>query len=104
VKAQIEGSTLWGMSLALFEQAPLERCAAGQQLQRLHAASDERDARPRHLDHRQQQRPASGWREPIVRAVAPAIANAIFKAVGVRLRSLPITQADMRRELQAKKT
>ena len=62
VKAQIEGSTLWGMSLALFEQAPLEeRRAAGQQLRRLHADADERDAGPRHLDHRQQ-RPALGLR------------------------------------------
>jgi hypothetical protein len=38
-----------------------ERRAAGQQLQRLHASADERDAGPRHLDHRQQ-RPALGLR------------------------------------------
>jgi isoquinoline 1-oxidoreductase len=102
VKAQIEGSALWGMSLALFEKAPLEgRRAAGQQLRRLHAAAHERDAGPRHLDHRQQ-RPAVGLRRAGVTVVAPAIANAIFNACGVRVRSLPITAAAVREGLKAK--
>ena len=35
--------------------------------------------------------------------VAPAIANAIFNADGMRVRSLPITQAAVRKELQGKK-
>ena len=34
---------------------------------------------------------------------APAIANVILSAVGMRVRSLPITQAAVRKELQAKK-
>ncbi len=33
----------------------------------------------------------SGCGEPAVTVVAPAIANAIFNAVGARVRSLPIT-------------
>ena len=62
VKAQIEGSTLWGMSLALFEQAPLKNGAL--------QVSNFGDYTPmrmsempdaRHLDHRQQ-RPALGLR------------------------------------------
>ena len=35
--------------------------------------------------------PAVGCGEPAVTVVAPAIANAIFNAVGARVRSLPIT-------------
>ena len=48
--------------------------------------------------------PPSGCGEPAVTVVAPAIANAIHNAVGVRVRSLPITQAAVRTALQAKKT
>jgi isoquinoline 1-oxidoreductase subunit beta len=47
--------------------------------------------------------PPSGCGEPAVTVVAPAIANAIFNAVGVRVRSLPITQAAVKAGLQAKK-
>ena len=41
--------------------------------------------------------------EPEVTVVAPAIANAIYNAVGLRVRSLPITPAAVRKELQAMK-
>ena len=40
--------------------------------------------------------PPSGCGEPAVTVVAPAIDNAIQNAVGVRVRSLPITQAAVR--------
>ena len=35
--------------------------------------------------------PASGVGEPATTVVAPAIANAIYNAVGTRVRALPIT-------------
>ena len=35
--------------------------------------------------------PASGVGEPATTVVAPAIANAIYNAVGARVRALPIT-------------
>jgi CO/xanthine dehydrogenase Mo-binding subunit len=35
--------------------------------------------------------PARGVGEPAVTVVAPALANAIFNAVGARVRALPIT-------------
>ena len=35
--------------------------------------------------------PPSGCGEPAVTVVAPAIANAIYNAIGARVRSLPIT-------------
>jgi isoquinoline 1-oxidoreductase len=104
VKAQVEGSTLWGMSLALFEQAPLKNGAL--------QVSNFGDYTPLRMSEMPEldisiianNDPPSGCGEPAVTVVAPAIANAIFNAVGVRVRILPITQAAVRKELQAKKT
>ena len=91
VKSQIEGSALWGMSLALFEKAPLENGAL--------QASNFGDYTPMRMSQMPDldisviasNDPASGCGEPGVTVVAPAIANAIFNAVGARVRSLPIT-------------
>lgn len=103
VKAQVEGSTLWGMSLALFEQAPLKDGAL--------QVSNFGDYTPLRMSEMPEldisiianNDPPSGCGEPAVTVVAPAIANAIFNACGVRVRSLPITQAAVRAGLQAKK-
>ncbi|WP_227878902.1 hypothetical protein [Caulobacter segnis] len=43
-----------------------------------------------------------GLGEPATTVVAPAIANAIFRAVGVRLRHIPITSAAVLAALSGK--
>ena len=48
--------------------------------------------RPSHLTE-MPDTPAWGAGEPTIGTVAPAIANAIYNAVGVRMRQLPITAA-----------
>ena len=45
--------------------------------------------------------PPSGCGEPGVTVVAPAIANAIFNAVGARVRSLPITADAVKAAMKA---
>jgi isoquinoline 1-oxidoreductase beta subunit len=91
VKAQIEGSALWGMSLALFEKAPLENGAL--QVSNFGDYTPLRMSQMPDLDISviASNDPASGCGEPGVTVIAPAIANAIFNAVGARVRSLPIT-------------
>jgi isoquinoline 1-oxidoreductase beta subunit len=91
VKAQIEGSTLWGMSLALFEKAPLQGGAL--QVANFSDYTPLRMSQMPDLDISiiANNEPPSGCGEPAVTVVAPAIANAIFNAVGARVRSLPIT-------------
>ena len=43
--------------------------------------------------------PPSGLGEPAVTAVAPAIANAIYQAVGVRLRKIPMRPSELKSAL-----
>jgi isoquinoline 1-oxidoreductase subunit beta len=91
VRAQIEGSALWGMSLALFEKAPLENGAL--QVGNFNDYTPLRMSQMPDLDISiiANNEPPSGCGEPGVTVIAPAIANAIFNAVGARVRSLPIT-------------
>ena len=101
VRAQIEGSALWGMSLALFEKAPLENGAL--QVSNFNDYTPMRMSQMPDLDISiiSNNEPASGCGEPGVTVVAPAIANAIFNAVGARVRSLPITAEAVKAAMKA---
>ena len=88
--AQMESATLWGLSMALYESTEIK---AGQVADRnLHSY------RPLRMDQvpeleiefmRNDQMP-TGLGEPAVIPVAAAIANAVYDAVGVRLRDMPL--------------
>jgi isoquinoline 1-oxidoreductase subunit beta len=45
--------------------------------------------------------PAVGCGEPAVTVIAPAIANAVYNAVGARVRSLPITAEAVKAAMKA---
>jgi isoquinoline 1-oxidoreductase len=88
---QIEGATVMGLGGALFEAIHFEEgqilnaCLSQYRVPRF------RDVPPIEavLLDRKDLPPAGGGETPLV-AVAPALANAIFAASGVRLRSLPL--------------
>ena len=84
VKAQIEGSALWGMSLALFEKAPLKNGAL--QVSNFGDYTPLRMSEMPDLDISiiANNDPPSGCGEPGVTVVAPAIANAIFNGATPR--------------------
>ena len=93
--AQVEGATLWGLSMALHEGTQFNK---GQvQDTNLNTYTPLRMADVPELDIELVDSPhtAVGLGEPSTTVVAPAIGNAIFNAVGVRLRKLPIRPEDI---------
>ena len=91
IRAQVEGAALWGLSLAMYEKATLKN------------GGIEQTNFDSYTPLRMSQVPevavsviangekATGVGEPAVTVIAPALGNAIFNAVGARVRSLPIT-------------
>jgi nicotinate dehydrogenase subunit B len=89
---QIDGAVLMGLGAALFEQIDFAagRILNGSMTQyRVPRLADvPADIRVVLLDRRDQ--PSVGGGEAPIIAIAPAIANAVFRACGVRLRSMPL--------------
>ncbi len=101
VRAQIEGSTLWGASIALFEKASMKN--GGIEQTNFNSYTPMRMSQAPELDVSviaNGEAPV-GCGEPAVTVVAPAIANAIFNAVGARVRSLPITAEAVKAAMKA---
>jgi isoquinoline 1-oxidoreductase subunit beta len=101
VRAQIEGSVFWGASLALLEKATMAN--GGIQQTNFDSYTPMRMSQMPELDISiiGNGEPAVGCGEPAVTVVAPAIANAIFNAVGARVRSLPITAEAVKAAMKA---
>ncbi len=99
--AQVEGAALWGLSMALHEGSafrdglPLDRNLDSYTPLRM------ADTPEVELEFMPSTEKPMGLGEPATTVVAPAIGNAIFRAVGVRLRHLPIRPADVLAALQA---
>jgi len=101
IRAQVEGGAMWGMSLALFEKATMKDGEIEQtnfdtytpmRMSQMPEVAVHIIANGEH---------ATGVGEPTVTVVAPAIANAIFNAVGARVRSLPITAEAVKAAMKA---
>jgi CO/xanthine dehydrogenase Mo-binding subunit len=97
--AQIEGGALWGLSMALHEGTEF---VAGQVKDtNLDTYTPLRigDVPEIDVEFIDSAEAPVGLGEPATTVVAPAIGNAIFAAVGVRLRHLPIRPAALRQAL-----
>jgi xanthine dehydrogenase YagR molybdenum-binding subunit len=100
IESQVQGGVLMGLSYALFEERVLDQHTGRMVNPNL---EQYKLAGPREtpsvevvvLEHYQGQSAtdAYGIAEPSNIATAPAIANAVYNAIGVRLRSLPMTPA-----------
>ena len=88
--AQMEGAALWGLSLALFEGATLENGQIKETNLDRYTPLRMGDVPDLHIDFIPSTQPPVGLGEPATTVVGPAIGNAIFAAVGARVRHLPI--------------
>ena len=91
IKAQIQGSALWGASQILSEKLTLKNGSFQQTNFHEYAPIRLRDIPQIDVEIVQSTRHPSGVGEPASTVVAPAVANAIFNAVGSRVRQMPIT-------------
>jgi CO/xanthine dehydrogenase Mo-binding subunit len=98
-EAQCQGAALWGLSMALYEGTEL--------LNGQYKDTNFDTYTPLRLGQTPEVKiefiaskmPPSGLGEPAVTPVAPAIANAIYQAVGVRLRKIPMQPSELKSAL-----
>jgi isoquinoline 1-oxidoreductase subunit beta len=101
VRAQIEGSIFWGASLAMLEKATMKN--GGIEQTNFDGYTPMRMSQIPEIDVSiiGNGEPAVGCGEPAVTVIAPAVGNAIFNAVGARVRSLPITAEAVKAAMKA---
>jgi isoquinoline 1-oxidoreductase subunit beta len=101
-KAQIQGAALWGASQAMAERLTLKDGALEQSNFHDYTPIRLADVPPIDVELIDSGHHPSGVGEPASTVVAPAVANAIYNAVGVRVRHMPITAEAVLAELKKK--
>jgi isoquinoline 1-oxidoreductase subunit beta len=91
--AQVEGSVLWGLSMALFEGTEFVKGQVKDTNLDSYTPLRMGDVPELDIEFINSTEVPVGLGEPATTVVAPAIGNAIFSATGVRLRHLPIRPA-----------
>jgi CO/xanthine dehydrogenase Mo-binding subunit len=99
--AQVEGAALWGASMALHEGTRFEHGAVADTNLDTYTPLRMGDVPELDIEFVASTEMPVGLGEPATTVIGPAIGNAIFNAVGVRLRDLPIRAADVRGGLQS---
>jgi isoquinoline 1-oxidoreductase beta subunit len=101
VRAQVMGAAAWGMSLALLEAGTLKDGAIEQSNFDSYTPMRMADMPDIDVTIISNGEMATGCGEPAVTVVAPAIGNAVFNAVGARVRALPITAEAVKAAMKA---
>ena len=101
VRAQVMGAAFWGMSLAMLEKATMKDGAIEQTNFDSYTPMRMADAPEIEVAVIANGEMATGTGEPTVTVIAPAIGNAIFNAVGARVRGLPITAEAVKAAMKA---
>ena len=99
--AQLEGSLLWGASMALHESNSYENGQVAATNFNTYLPLRMQDVPEMDIEFVQSDEFPVGLGEPGVIGVAPAIGNAIYNAVGVRLRDLPMKPSAVVKGLKA---
>lgn len=99
--AQMEGAALWGMSLALFEGTTFVNGQVKDANLGAYTPLRMADVPDMDISFMPSTEVPVGLGEPATTVVGPAIGNAIFNAVGARVRDLPIRPAAVLAALKA---
>jgi isoquinoline 1-oxidoreductase beta subunit len=97
--AQVEGAALWGLSMALHEGTEFAHGQVKDTNLDTYTPLRIGDVPELEIEFIDSTEVPVGLGEPATTVVAPAIGNAIFAAVGVRLRHLPIRPTAVRQAL-----
>ncbi len=100
--AQLEGSLLWGVSLALHEGTEFKHGQVASSNLHNYFPLRMKDIPEMDISFIKSDEFPVGLGEPGTTVVAPAIGNAIFNATGARLRALPMTPASVKAVLASK--
>jgi CO/xanthine dehydrogenase Mo-binding subunit len=100
-RAQTEGGALWGLSMALHEGTAFHNGQVRDTNLDSYTPLRIGDVPELDISFVDSTEVPVGLGEPATTVVGPAIGNAIFAAVGVRLRHLPITPAAVAAALSA---
>jgi CO/xanthine dehydrogenase Mo-binding subunit len=101
-RAQTEGAALWGLSMALHEGTEFVNGEVKDLNLDTYTPLRISDTPELDIQFVDSIEVPVGLGEPATTVVAPAIANAIFRAVGVRLRHIPITSTAVLQALSGK--
>jgi CO/xanthine dehydrogenase Mo-binding subunit len=101
-RAQLEGSTLWGVSMALHEGTEFVNGQVKDTNLDGYTPLRIADVPELDISFVDSADPPRGLGEPGTTVIAPAIGNAIFAAVGARMRHLPIRADAIRATLASK--
>ncbi len=99
--AQVEGASLWGVSMALHEGTEFVQGQVKDTNLNTYTPLRMRDVPAMDIEFIASTVPPTGLGEPATTVVGPAIGNAVFAAVGARLRHLPMRPADVLAALKA---
>jgi isoquinoline 1-oxidoreductase subunit beta len=89
-RAQIESAVIFGLSAALYGEITIEHGAVAQQNFTDYEVVRLAETPEIEVHIHESDAPLGGAGEPGIPPVAPAVANAIFAATGVRIRELPV--------------
>ena len=92
VRAQMEGGLGFGLSAALGERISLSNGRVDQSNFHDYTVARQADSPEISVTILESGAELGGVGEPAVPPVAPALANAVFDATGIRVRSLPLRQ------------
>ncbi len=93
--AQVQGGALWGASMALHEGTRFTKGVVADTNLDGYTPLRMGDVPEMDIEFIASSEMPVGLGEPATTVVGPAIGNAIFNAVGLRLRELPIRSADV---------